>query len=147
MIKSLIFKKIFIAEFFLFVFIFNINVCLASGLPDNLNRAFNIPLFNAAKNAGYNINQTGPESMISKVITTALTFVGVIFLVLAIYGGYIWMIARGNEQEIEKAKNTLIAAIIGMVIVVAAYAISYYVINALGGAALKAPTSEETNNL
>ena len=147
MIKSLIFKKIFIAEFFLFVFIFNINVCLASDLPDNLNRAFNIPLFNAAENAGYNINQTGPESMISKVITTALEFVGVIFLVLAIYGGYIWMIARGNEQEIEKAKNTLIAAIIGMVIVVAAYAISYYVINALGGAALKAPTSEETNNL
>jgi len=144
MIKSLIFKKIFIAEFFLFVFIFNINVCLASDLPDNLNRAFNIPLFNAAENAGYNINQTGPESMISKVITTALEFVGVIFLVLAIYGGYIWMIARGNEQEIEKAKNTLIAAIIGMVIVVAAYAISYYVINALGGAALKAPTSEET---
>jgi len=143
MIKSLIFKKIFIAEFFLFVFIFNINVCLASDLPDNLNRAFNIPLFNAAENAGYNINQTGPESMISKVITTALEFVGVIFLVLAIYGGYIWMIARGNEQEIEKAKNTLIAAIIGMVIVVAAYAISYYVINALGGAALKAPTSEE----
>ena len=139
MIKSLIFKKIFIAEFFLFVFIFNINVCLASDLPDNLNRAFNIPLFNAAENAGYNINQTGPESMISKVITTALTFVGVIFLVLAIYGGYTWMIARGNEQEVERAKNIIIAAVIGLVIVIAAYAISYYVINALGGAALKAP--------
>ena len=139
MIKSLIFKKIFIAEFFLFVFILNINVCLASGLPDHLNRAFNIPLFNAAKNAGYNINQTGPESMISKVITTALTFVGVIFLVLAIYGGYTWMIARGNEQEVERAKNIIIAAVIGLVIVIAAYAISYYVINALGGAALKAP--------
>ena len=141
MIKSLIFKKIFIAEFFLFVFIFNINVCLASGLPDNLNRAFNIPLFNAAENAGYNINQTGPESMISKVITTALTFVGVIFLVLAIYGGYIWMIARGNEQEVEKAKNIIIAAIIGLVIVIAAYAISWYVIDVLGGKALKPTTN------
>ena len=137
MIKSLIFKKIFIAEFFLFVFIFNINVCLASGLPDNLNRAFNIPLFNAAENAGYNINQTGPESMISKVITTALEFVGVIFLVLAIYGGYIWMIARGNEEEVTKAKNILTAAVIGLVVVIAAYAISWYVINALGGAALQ----------
>jgi len=140
MIKSLIFKKIFIAEFFLFVFIFNINVCLASGLPDNLNRAFNIPLFNAAENAGYNINQTGPESMISKVITTALEFVGVIFLVLAIYGGYIWMIARGNEEEVTKAKNILTAAVIGLVVVIAAYAISWYVINALGGAALKEAT-------
>ena len=140
MIKSLIFKKIFIAEFFLFVFIFNINVCLASGLPDNLNRAFNIPLFNAAENAGYNINQTGPESMISKVITTALEFVGVIFLVLAIYGGYIWMIARGNEEEVTKAKNILTAAVIGLVVVIAAYAISWSVINALGGAALKEAT-------
>ena len=108
----------------MFVFIFNINVCLASDLPDNLNRAFNIPLFNAAENAGYNINQTGPESMISKVITTALTFVGVIFLVLAIYGGYTWMIARGNEQEVEKAKNIIIYAVIGLVVVLSAYAIT-----------------------
>ena len=97
------------------------------------------------KGAGYNINQTGPESMISKVITTALTFVGVIFLVLAIYGGYTWMIARGNEQEVEKAKNTLIAAVIGLVIVIAAYAVSWFVINSLSGAALKSGANKTLN--
>ena len=145
MIKSLIFKKIFIASIFLLLFV-GINFCYAA--DKNLKDAFDVggPLQQVAgeKGAGYNIGEAKAEDMISLIITTALEFVGVIFLVLAIYGGYIWMIARGNEQEIEKAKNTLIAAIIGMVIVVAAYAISYYVINALGGAALKAPTSEET---
>ena len=120
-----------------------------AGYALSLKDAFDKPLTDVAggQGAGYKTSGVNVETLIGLGITTVLSFVGVIFLVLAIYGGYIWMIARGNEQEIEKAKNTLIAAIIGMVIVVAAYAISYYVINALGGAALKAPTSEETNNL
>lgn len=139
-------KKIFIASIFLLLFV-GINFCYAA--DKNLKDAFDVggPLQQVAgeKGAGYNINQTGPESMISKVITTALTFVGVIFLVLAIYGGYIWMIARGNEQEVEKAKNTLIAAVIGLVIVIAAYAVSWFVINSLSGAALKSGANKTLN--
>lgn len=107
----------------------------------NLNDAFkeNGPLDQAAGNegAGYNIEEFGVEGIISQVITTALEFVGVIFLILAIYAGYTWMTARGEEEKVTKAKDTLTAAIIGLVIVVAAYAISYYVIKALGGQALK----------
>ena len=91
--------------------------------------------------AGYNTDKTGPESMISQIITTALTFVGVVFLGLAIYAGYNWMIARGEEEKVTKAKDTLTAAIIGLVIVIAAYAISWYIINAIGGAALKEAAS------
>ena len=139
-----IIKKFFIVSVFLSLFI-SINFCYAD--DKNLKDAFDIggPLQQVAgeKGAGYNIGEAKAEDMISLIITTVLTFVGVIFLVLAIYGGYIWMMARGNEQEVEKAKNTLTAAVIGLVIVIAAYAISYYVINALGGAALKAPTSDE----
>ena len=61
---------------------------------------------------------------ISQIIGIVLSFIGVIFLVLLIYGGYTWMIARGNEQQVEKAKSIIINAIIGLVIVVAAYAIT-----------------------
>ena len=49
---------------------------------------------------------------------------GVVFLILMIYGGYLWMLARGNEQEVEKAKNIIQNALIGLVIVLAAYAIT-----------------------
>lgn len=112
----------------------------ANAAPLNLKGAFGNPLNQAAgpNGAGYNTGgKIGVEGMISLAITTILTFVGVIFLVLAIYGGYTWMIARGNEQEVEKAKQIIQNAVIGLVVVLAAYAISWFIINALGNEALK----------
>ena len=61
---------------------------------------------------------------IGKVLNIATTFLGVIFLGLMIYAGYLWMLARGNEQEVERAKNIIIAAVIGLVVVLSAYAIT-----------------------
>ena len=49
-----------------------------------------------------------------------------------VYGGYLWMTARGNEEEVTKAKNLIKAAIIGLIIVLAAYAISIFVIKLVG---------------
>ena len=65
-----------------------------------------------------------PE-VIGIAIKGLLTFLGVIFLGLMIYGGYKWMLARGNEQEVEAAKNTIRNAIIGLIVVLGAYAITY----------------------
>ena len=122
-----------------FVFLYSADCYSADNL--NLKDAFNAPLNNVAgdKGAGYktDVSPASPDSMISLVITTVIELVGVIFLVLAIYAGYLWMTARGSDEMVEKAKNTLINAIIGLVIVLAAYAISWYVLNALGSQALK----------
>jgi len=84
---------------------------------------------------GYQV--TPLESVISTVITAFLGLLGVIFLVLIVYGGYIWLIARGDEAKVEKAKNTIINSIIGLIIVLAAYAISYFVIDKLITGAVK----------
>ncbi len=70
--------------------------------------------------------------MIGNIIKAAISFVGVVFLVLMIYGGYLWMTARGNEQQVEKAKNLISAAIIGLIIVILSYAISAYLISLVG---------------
>ncbi len=127
-------KKIVV--FILLFFIFNISFCFAANLQD----AFGKPLQDAAGSAGagYNtdVNST-VESVAGLVIKMALSFIGVIFLLLAIYGGYIWMTARGNEQEVEKAHNIIISAIIGLIVVIAAYAMSWFVIQVLGSGALK----------
>jgi cytochrome bd-type quinol oxidase subunit 2 len=111
---------------------------------DNLNNAFTNtgPLGKAAgtTGAGYDTENTSEEStnkMISLVITTVLSFLGVIFLVLAIYAGFTWMTARGNEEKVADARSTLTNAVIGLVVVLAAYAISYYVIQVLGKVALE----------
>lgn len=101
-------------------------------------------LYVGAREGGYDTHvKNTPESVIASIIQTALSFLGVIFLILMIYGGYLWMTARGNEEQSGKAKNTIVAAIIGIVIVLSAYAISYLVIEKLGAGTLSSTTSEE----
>ncbi|MCX6796067.1 MAG: hypothetical protein NTW06_01055 [Candidatus Falkowbacteria bacterium] len=88
---------------------------------------------NKAANTGYG----GPAPItdvpiaIGKVIGVALSFIGVLFLLLMIYGGFTWMLARGNPQDVTKAKDLFEAAIIGLIIVMAAYAITAYIGNIL----------------
>ena len=60
-----------------------------------------------------------------------LSFVGVIFLVLTVYAGIMWMTAQGNSAKVEKAKDLLINAVIGLVIVSAAYSLTIFVGNQL----------------
>lgn len=72
------------------------------------------------------ISTTELSSHTGTLIQGALRLVGIAFLVLMVYGGLRWMTARGNDQDIETAKETIIAAIIGLVIVVGAYAITNF---------------------
>jgi hypothetical protein len=69
-----------------------------------------------------------PQSITANIIRTVLSFLGIIFLILIITGGYQWMTAGGNEETIGKAKKRIINATIGLVIVLAAYAITYFII-------------------
>lgn len=62
-------------------------------------------------------------TIIGLILGTLLAFLGVLFLFLMIAAGVRWMTARGNEQEVEKAKTTIQQAAIGLLIVVAAYAL------------------------
>ncbi len=73
-----------------------------------------------------------PE-IIGKVVGAGLAFIGVLFFILMIYGGLIWMMARGNEQDVTKAKELIQAAVIGLIIVLAAYAITAYIGDVLVG--------------
>lgn len=72
-------------------------------------------------------DEFGLSQIIGIVIQAALGLVGAIFLVLMLYAGYNWMIARGDEEKVTKAKDTITRAIIGIIIVVGAYAIWAYV--------------------
>jgi len=50
---------------------------------------------------------------VGKVVGAGLSFIGILFMLLMIYGGFMWMVARGNDQEVTKAKELIQAAIIG----------------------------------
>lgn len=83
--------------------------------------------------------QTDISVIIGKIVGAGLAFIGVVFMILIIYGGILWMTARGNEQQVEKAKELIYAAVIGLVIVLSAYAITYYVGGVLGQTSSEAP--------
>jgi len=75
--------------------------------------------------------ESGVSNIAGAVIQAALALIGVIFLALMLYAGYHWMTARGEEEKVEKAKDTITRAIIGLIIVVGAYAIWIFILNQL----------------
>ena len=83
-----------------------------------------------AKAAGFPEPKTVGE-IIGALIGTVLSFLGIIFLILVLYGGFVWMTSMGNEYKVQKAKDILTQAVIGVIIVVSAYAITFFVFSAL----------------
>ena len=71
---------------------------------------------------------------IASIIRDALGLLGIVAVVIILYGGMLWMIARGDDKQVEKAKNLMIQGVIGLAIILAAFAIATFVINSLIGA-------------
>ncbi len=65
------------------------------------------------------------------VVNTVLSLLGIIFFGMMMYGGLRWMTAHGDDALAEKARNAIQAGIIGFIIVVLSYAITYFVFNKL----------------
>lgn len=61
------------------------------------------------------------------IIGTALSMISVIFFILMVYGGFLWMTAHGDESQVTKAQETIIGAVIGIIVILASYAITNYV--------------------
>jgi hypothetical protein len=76
-----------------------------------------------------------PENLIQTVINIALGFVATIFFLLVLYAAITWMTARGSSEKIDSAKKMIEAALIGLIIIAASYAISNFVFSrfATGG--------------
>lgn len=91
-------------------------------------------LYTTADQAGFETNVDGDvliDSLIAKIILIILTWVGVLFFVLIVFGGFSWMIAEGNQDKIKKAKGVLLNAIVGLIITLAAYAITSFIVERL----------------
>lgn len=133
-------KKIRIISFILLLF-FSLTVSSSLVLAQSYSFNENSGLNSAATGAGYVTTEAKTiEYYISQVITIILSVLGVIFLALMIYGGLIWMTATGNEERVKKAKELITEATIGLVIILAAYAISYFILNQLVSASLVSGT-------
>lgn len=70
-------------------------------------------------------------SFVGTIIKTIIGLTGIIMIIYMIYGGYLWMTAKGETDRVEKAKHTMQAAIIGIIIVFASYSITAYILSKL----------------
>ena len=96
-----------------------------------------------AQKSGYDtasLTQTSLSASIGGIIRAVLSMIGVIFLVLTLYAGILWMTAAGNEEKVTKAGNILKSSVIGLLIVVAAYGITALVMTYVIGAS--APSTD-----
>ena len=93
-----------------------------------------------ASDAGYDLNKTSPADYVELIVSIVLGFGATIFFGLALYGGFIWMMARGNDEKVTLAKGILETAIIGIVIVSSSYAISRFVLSRVSGQTAEEPT-------
>ncbi len=75
-----------------------------------------------------------PEDIVINLINWVLGILALIAVILVLIGGFRWMTAAGNEEKVDGAKKLLIAAVIGLVIIMAAWGISLYAIDILAGA-------------
>jgi hypothetical protein len=78
-------------------------------------------------------------AFIGTLVNALLGLFGSLFLVLIMWGGVQYMFAGGDEGKVKKARQTLQNAILGMLIVIASYAIASFVLDTLAGA-----TGEQT---
>jgi len=81
-----------------------------------------------------NLQTTDPREVVSRIVSSALGLLGIIFLVYTIYAGFLWMTAGGEEKKIEEAQAHIKNGSIGLGIILVAYSISLmvteYLVNA-----------------
>ena len=101
------------------------------------------PMVTLAQNYGLNdpdfesINLGRDKSLqesVAQIINIFLGVLGIIAVIIIILGGFKWMTAQGNEEKTDEAKKLIGAGVIGLVIIMASYAIATFVISNLKNA-------------
>jgi uncharacterized membrane protein YidH (DUF202 family) len=70
------------------------------------------------------VTKTEALPLLAKIITALIVFVGMVFFILIIYGGVMWMTAMGNEDKVKKSRALIIASVIGLALIILAYLIA-----------------------
>lgn len=86
--------------------------------------------------------ETDLSTIIGRVISSLIGFVGVLLFVYLLYGGFIWMTAGGEKTKVETATSIIRNAVIGIIIVGMSYALASFIINELGTATQKVAPAE-----
>lgn len=102
-------------------------------------------LINPGDQPGAIANQTGGEGDIREFAKTILNFIlgflGFIAVVYIIYGGFLYIMSGGDDANVEKGKKIILNAAIGIIIILASFAIVNTVLKAPTGVSSSSTTT------
>ncbi len=84
--------------------------------------------------ANMGLPDTDPRIIFARLIRSAMGFVGIVMLVMILWSGLLFMTSGGDEDKVKRAKMTFFNAIIGLIIILSAYSIVAFVLQALSAA-------------
>lgn len=99
-----------------------------------------------AQGVGLDITSSTPDgrtmlpTLIGRIIGNILSLLSVIFFLLTLYAGFLWMFSRGDESKAAQAADIIKGAIAGLIVVLASYALTNLVFDAIGIGRQAAPT-------
>ena len=90
---------------------------------------------------GFDVNSyddvAQPGVIIQRIVTIFFSFLGIIAVIMMIYAGFLWLTAGGEEEKANQGRTLLFQAFIGLVIILAAYSVAYFVLRQLTLAIVK----------
>lgn len=90
--------------------------------------------FGLSYGASTGLGQQDVRTTISRIINVALSLLGIIALIIILAGGFQWMTAGGNEEKVTGARKMIFSGIIGLAIILSAFAIATFVLQQLANA-------------
>jgi hypothetical protein len=99
-------------------------------------------LGHAAQGDGANYGDPmDPRLIVANIVKLSLTLIATILFALCVYAGYQWMTAQGNDEQIAKAKKTIVNSTIGLIVILASYGITIVITNLAVGRSLNTRTT------
>jgi len=80
---------------------------------------------------GSGLGSTDVRTTVASIIRVAMGLLGIVAVVIILIGGFTWMTAGGNEEKVGEAKKWIFAGVIGLAIILSAYALANFVIGQL----------------
>lgn len=122
-------KQLTIPLIFLGFAIIGTNTCLAinSQAANQMDNQSSV-LLGTSSLSPKNVDLSG---IIATILTLILSILGILFLILTIVAGFKWMTAGGNEETIKKQTTNIKNYLFGLIVVIAAYSITYFIFYSL----------------
>ncbi len=85
-----------------------------TGLPDTIKAA--------------NLQSKDLATFVGGALGVVLGIIGVVFLIMLVYGGFLWMIGGDDEKKVSKARELILYSVLGLIVIISAGAITRFII-------------------